>query len=128
VIHIRESFSEVFSIVKEEQDGNLRGIFHCFSGNLHEAEIIIGEGFYLGIGGVITFKNSNLSEVIRQIDINHLVLETDSPYLAPVPKRGQRNESGYLTVIAQKVAEIYNCSVEHVAKVTSENARTIFGI
>jgi len=128
VIHVRDSFEEVYSIVKEEQDGTLRGIFHCFSGSFPDAEKIIGLGFFLGVGGVITFKNSNLSEVIKQVDINHLVLETDSPYLAPVPKRGQRNESSYLSVVAQKVAQIYNCSVENVARVTSENARTLFGI
>jgi len=128
VIHVRDSFEEVYSIVKEEQDGNLKGIFHCFSGTFQDAERITGLGFYLGIGGVITFKNSNLSEVIKQIDIHHLVLETDSPYLAPVPRRGQRNESGYLSVIAQKVAQIHNCPVESVAKITSENARSLFGI
>jgi TatD DNase family protein len=128
VIHVRESFEEVITVVREEQDGTLRGIFHCFNGTLQEAEAITGEGFFLGIGGVVTFKNSNLSEVIKQVDISHLVLETDSPYLAPVPKRGQRNESSYLYVVAQKVAEIKSCSVENIAKVTSENARSLFGI
>ena len=128
VIHVRESFNEVYSIVREEQDGSLRGIFHCFSGTLEEAKKITAEGFFLGIGGVITFKNSNLAEVIQQVDISHLVLETDSPYLAPVPKRGQRNESSYLPAVAKKIAEIHNCSVEQVAKVTSENAKSLFGI
>lgn len=128
VIHVRESFNEVHSVIKELQDGSLRGIFHCFSGTYEEAKKIIGLGFFLGIGGLVTFKNSNLSEIVRQIDISHLVLETDSPYLTPVPKRGQRNECSYLSVIAQKIAGIYAISVEDVAKVTCENARALFGI
>lgn len=128
VIHIRESFDEVYDIVKKAQDGSLKGIFHCFTGSVAEAEKIIGLGFYLGIGGVVTFKNSNLSEVLTHIDIGHLVLETDSPYLAPSPKRGQRNESGNLSLIARKVAEIYAVSVEDVARVTTKNARILFGI
>lgn len=128
VIHVRNSFSEVYDIVSEEQDGSLRGIFHCFSGNETEAEKIIGLGFLLGIGGVVTFKNSNLSEVLKKIDLKHVVLETDSPYLAPVPKRGMRNESSYLVYIAQKIAEIYNVPVEQVADNTTANARSLFGI
>lgn len=128
VIHVRNSFSEVYNIVFEEQDGSLRGIFHCFSGNETEAEKIIGLGFLLGIGGVVTFKNSNLSEVLKKIDLKHVVLETDSPYLAPVPKRGMRNESSYLVYIAQKISEIYNVPVEQVADNTTANARSLFGI
>jgi TatD DNase family protein len=128
VIHVRNSFSDVYNIVSEEQDGSLRGIFHCFSGSETEAEKIIGLGFLLGIGGVVTFKNSNLSEVLKKIDLKHVVLETDSPYLAPVPKRGMRNESSYLVYIAQKIAEIYNVPVEQVADKTTVNARSLFGI
>lgn len=128
VIHIRNSFEEVSKIVQEEQDGNLRGIFHCFSGDETEAKKIIDLGFLLGIGGVLTFKNSNLSDVISKIDLNHLVLETDAPYLAPVPKRGRRNESSYLIYVAQKVAEIYNVPIEKVAEITTKNARELFGI
>jgi TatD DNase family protein len=128
VIHLRNSFKEVYKIVEEEQDGTLKGIFHCFTGSETEAKKIIDQGFIIGIGGVITFKNSDLDKVIESIDIKNLVLETDSPYLAPVPKRGRRNESSYLVYVAQKVAEIYNVPVELVAKITTANARGLFGI
>ncbi len=128
VIHLRNSFDEVYNIVKEEQDGTLKGIFHCFSGDEKEARKIVDLGFLLGIGGVITFKNSTLSEVLKKVDINKLVLETDSPYLAPDPKRGRRNESSYLIFIAQKLAEIYEVPVEKVAEITTANARNLFGI
>lgn len=128
VIHLRNSFDEVFEIVQEEQDGLLKGIFHCFSGDEIEAKKIIDLGFLLGIGGVLTFKNSNLSKVIEKIDLKHLVLETDSPYLAPVPKRGRRNESSYLAYIAQKLAEVYQIPVEEVAEITTSNACNMFGI
>ena len=128
VIHLRNSFNEVYEIVNEEQDGSLKGIFHCFSGNESEAQQIIDLGFLLGIGGVVTFKNSNLKQIIEKIDLKHLVLETDSPYLSPVPKRGQRNESSYLVYIAQKVAETYGIRVEQVAEITTINARNLFGI
>lgn len=128
VIHLRNSFNEVYEIVKEEQDGSLKGIFHCFSGNEDEAGKIIDLGFLLGIGGVLTFKNSSLSEVIKKIDLKHLVLETDAPYLTPVPKRGRRNESSFLVYIAQKLAETFQIPVEKVAKITTSNARELFGI
>ena len=128
VIHVRNSFKEVFKIVKEEQDGNLRGIFHCFTGNEKEAAKVVDLGFLLGIGGVVTFKNSNLEKVIGKSDLSNLVLETDSPYLAPVPKRGRRNESSYLVYVAQKIAEIFDVPVEKVAEVTTANARNLFGI
>lgn len=128
VVHVRNSFEEVYEIVKEEQDGSLKGIFHCFSGDVVEAQKIIALGFLLGIGGVLTFKNSNLDEVIKKIDLKHLVLETDAPYLAPVPKRGRRNESSYLVYIAQRLAEIYSIPVEEVAEITTINARNLFGI
>jgi TatD DNase family protein len=128
VIHVRNSFNEVFSILKEELDGTLTGIFHCFSGRINEAKRIIGFGFKLGIGGVVTYKNSYLPETLKQVDIHHLVLETDSPYLSPVPFRGERNECSYLTFIAQKVAEIYDTSMEEVGKITSENVVNLFGI
>ena len=128
VVHVRNSFEEVYEIVKEEQDGSLKGIFHCFSGDEVEAQKIIELGFLLGIGGVLTFKNSNLGEVIEKIDLKHLVLETDAPYLAPVPKRGRRNESSYLVYIAQRLAEIYSIPVEEVAEITTINARNLFGI
>ncbi len=128
VIHVRDSFNEVFNIVEEEQDGNLKGIFHCFAGSIEEAWKIIGLGFKLGIGGVVTFKNSNLKEVLKEIDINHLVLETDSPYLAPVPFRGKRNESAYIQYIAKQVAGIYQLPIDKVAEITSKNVEKLFNI
>lgn len=128
VIHVRESFNEVYSIIKEEQDGTLNGVFHCFTGNETEARQIIDLGFLLGIGGVVTFKTSNLSEVLKPFTVQNLVLETDAPYLTPVPKRGKRNESAYLVYVAQAVAKIFDVSVSEVAQITSENARNLFGI
>lgn len=128
VIHVRESFNEVYEIVKEEQDGNLKGIFHCFSGDEAEARKIVELGFFLGIGGVLTYKNSNLHQVLKNIDLRNLVLETDAPYLAPDPKRGKRNESSYLVYVAQKVAEIYQLSFNEIAEITTSNSRKLFGI
>jgi TatD DNase family protein len=128
VIHVRESFSEVYSILKEEQDGTLKGIFHCFTGTEPEARQVIDAGFLLGIGGVITFKNSDLADVIKNIPVQSLVLETDAPYLTPDPKRGKRNESAYLVYVAQAVAKVYGISVNDIAQITSENARSLFGI
>jgi TatD DNase family protein len=128
VIHVRESFNEVYSILKDEQDGTLKGIFHCFSGNETEARQVIEAGFLLGIGGVITFKNSSLADLIKTIPVQSLVLETDAPYLAPVPKRGKRNESAYLVYVAQAVAKVYDISVNEIAQITSDNARSLFGI
>ncbi|MCK3685916.1 TatD family hydrolase [Maribellus sp. YY47] len=128
VIHVRNSFDETYQIVKEEQDGSLRGAFHCFTGTAEEAQKVVELGFYLGIGGVLTFKNSNLDEVISSVNIDKLVLETDAPYLSPEPKRGKRNESSYLVYVAQKLAEIYNISVTRVAEITTTNARGLFEI
>jgi TatD DNase family protein len=106
----------------------VRGIFHCFSGSYESATEIINAGFYLGIGGVVTYKNAGLVDVLSKIDLQHLVLETDAPYLSPVPFRGKRNESSYLKYVVEKLAEIKNCSVETVAKITTENAEKIFGL
>lgn len=128
VIHERESFDEIISIVKEEQDGNLRGIFHCFTGSEEEAVKITDLGFMLGIGGVATFKNSNLTDVLKTVSLKNLVIETDAPYLTPAPKRGKRNESAYLVYVAQAVAKIYDISVNDIAEITTENARSLFGI
>lgn len=128
VVHVRNSFEETYQIVKEEQDGSLKGTFHCFTGSAAEAQKVVDLGFFLGVGGVLTFKNSNLEEVFSTVDIDKLVLETDAPYLAPVPKRGKRNESSYLVYIAQKLAEIYNISVTRVAEITTTNARGLFEI
>ena len=128
VIHTRKSFNEVYEIVHEMNDENLHGIFHCFSGTAEEAKKIteLG-GFKMGIGGVLTFKNSGLDKVVQEIDMKHLVLETDSPYLAPVPHRGKRNESGYLKFVAEKLAELKNIRVEEVEEITTKNAFEIFG-
>lgn len=128
VIHVRDSFEETYRIVKEEQDGTLKGIFHCFTGNETEAQKVIDVGFHLGIGGVVTFKNSNLDKVLQKTGVENLVLETDAPYLAPVPKRGKRNESSYLVFIAQKLAEIYNVPLTRIAEITTQNARKLFEI
>jgi TatD DNase family protein len=129
IIHVRESFTEVFEILDQMNDSSLKGVFHCFSGNYEQAlKIIEYGGFKLGIGGVVTFKNSGLDKVISQIDLEHLVLETDAPYLAPVPFRGQRNECSYILNIAQKIAEIYQTSVEKVAEITSRNAICLFNL
>jgi TatD DNase family protein len=128
VIHCREAFNEVFEVLQQEKDENLRGIFHCFTGNVEQAHEVIDLGFYLGIGGVITYKNAGLAEVVAQIDLNRIVLETDSPYLAPVPHRGKPNESAYLVFVAQKVAEVKQVSIEEVAALTTENSRLIFGV
>lgn len=126
VIHVRNSFDETYKVVKEEQDGSLKGIFHCFTGSKKEAKKVVELGMFLGIGGVLTFKNSNLSDVLKKVDIKNLVLETDSPYLSPEPKRGKRNESAYLTYVAQKVADIYGLPLDEVAEITTANARKIF--
>lgn len=128
VIHCRDAFDEVFQVLKEVQDEKLRGIFHCFTGTLEQAQKIIDLGFYLGIGGVVTYKNSGLDAVVAQIPLAHLVLETDSPYLTPVPYRGKPNESSYLIHIAQKVADLHQISIQELAEITTENSRKIFGI
>ncbi|MGN6531033.1 MAG: TatD family hydrolase [Ginsengibacter sp.] len=126
VIHTRNAMQETIDLVKEYKGKNIFGIFHCFSGTLKNAKEIIDAGFLLGIGGVLTFKNSGLAEVIKDVDLKYLVLETDSPYLAPVPFRGKRNESSYLKYIVQKLAEVKNISVEEVALQTTKNAEEIF--
>lgn len=128
VIHVRDSFEETYKIVKEEQDGTLKGVFHCFTGSEKEAKKVIDVGFFLGIGGVLTFKNSDLSQTISEVNLKNLILETDSPYLAPVPKRGKRNESSYLVYVAQKVADVYNVPLTQVAEITTANARKLFEI
>lgn len=125
-IHTRSSFEDALEIVREEQDGNLRGVFHCFGGTLEEGRQIIDVGFYLGIGGTSTFKKSNASDVLPQLGLNRIILETDSPYLAPVPKRGKRNESAYVRFIAENMATIYETSLSEIAEITSRNAAQLF--
>ncbi len=127
IVHARESLNEIFSVLDNYNSKKLKGIFHCFSGNEEEAHRAIDNGFLLGIGGVLTFKNSSLKDVINKIKLENIVLETDSPYLAPVPFRGKRNESSYLVKVAEKVAEIHNISLEKVESATTENAIKIFG-
>lgn len=127
VIHVRDAFDETLALVDKLNDERLTGVFHCFTGSIAQAHHIISYGnFKLGIGGVITFKNSGLDQVIKEIDAKHLVLETDSPYLAPVPYRGKRNESGYLQLIAQKIADIKSITLEEVIQTTTNNALTVF--
>ena len=129
VIHCRDAFDEIFEILDEENDENMRGIFHCFTGNLEQAQKIINYGgFKLGIGGVVTFKNAGLDKVVEQLDLAHLVLETDAPYLAPVPYRGKRNESAYLIEIATKIASLKQVSLEEVASITTKNSIEVFGV
>ena len=128
VIHCRNSFNEVMEIVSEFKNDALKAIFHCFSGNVEQAEEVIAAGdFKLGIGGVVTFKNSGLDKVVEAIDLKHLVLETDAPYLAPMPYRGKRNQPDYLLLVAQKIAAIKNISIEEVAAVTTQNSVEVFG-
>lgn len=128
-IHVRDSFDEVLAIVDEMNDNNLSGVFHCFTGNEAQANHIINYGgFKLGIGGVVTFKNSGLDKTLRSISIEHLILETDSPYLAPTPYRGKRNESSYVLLVAEKLAEIYGKSLEDIAENTTQNAKELFKI
>lgn len=126
VIHCREAFDEVFEVLEEARDEKLKGILHCFTGNLDQALQAINLGFYLGIGGVVTYKKAGLDEVLKHVPLEKVVLETDSPYLAPVPFRGKPNESSYLVFIAKKLAEIYGVSLEEIASVTTENSRNIF--
>ncbi len=125
-IHTRSSMDVTLDLIEELNDGSLSGVFHCFSGTYEEAVRIIDNGFKLGIGGVITFKNSGLDKVIEHIALEDLLLETDSPYLTPSPNRGLRNECAYILNIAQKVAEVKKTTLEHVAEVTTENALKIF--
>lgn len=128
VIHCRDAFDEQFALLDELKDEKLFGIFHCFTGNLEQAQRAIDLGFYLGIGGVVTFKNAGLDKVVEQIALQHIVLETDAPYLAPVPYRGKPNESSYLIHVAQKVADLQGLTLEEVANITTQNARLVFGI
>ena len=126
VIHCRDSFDEIFEVLDSVKGPLPKGIFHCFTGTLEQANHIIGLGLSLGIGGVATFKNGKIDQFLNQIPMEHIVLETDSPYLAPVPFRGKRNESSYLYHIAQRVAGLYDCALNKVDQVTTANARAIF--
>jgi len=127
-IHCRDAFDELFVLLEELKDAKLFGIFHCFTGTLEQAKRAIDLGFTLGIGGVVTFKKAGLDAVVKEIDLQHIVLETDAPYLAPTPYRGKENESSYLYYIAEKVADLHEVDVSEVASITTENSRRIFGI
>lgn len=127
VIHSRNSIDECIKVVKEHQNGRLKGVFHCFSGNTEQAGQIIDLRFYLGIGGVVTFKNSGLDKVMEKINLDNIVLETDAPYLAPVPFRGKRNEPAYLKYVVNKLAEIKNVTTEEIISATTSNAEKLFG-
>lgn len=127
VIHSRESTRDCIDIVRSKQNGKLTGIFHCYSGTLDEANEIIELGLHLGIGGVVTYKNNPLQDVVKAVPLSSIVLETDAPYLAPVPHRGKRNESAYIPVIAEKIAELKGIAIEELAAVTTANAERIFG-
>lgn len=128
VIHTRDSFDEIYPIVKEEKTDNLKGVFHCFTGTIDEAKKIIDIGFLMGIGGIITFKNAGLAETVQDLPLESLVLETDAPFLTPVPFRGKRNQSAYVTYIAKKLAEVKNMKVDQIAEITSNNAVDLFNL
>lgn len=128
VIHCREAFDEIFEVLETERDESLFGIFHCFTGSFEQAQKAISFNMKLGIGGVVTFKNGKIDAFLNQIPLWHIVLETDSPYLAPAPFRGKRNESSYLTYICDKLAQIYGVSAEEIARTTTENSKMVFGI
>jgi len=126
VIHSRESFDEIFKVLEDYRNTGLRGVFHCFTGKVDQASYAIELGFLLGIGGVVTFKNSGLDKVVKDIDLQHIVLETDSPFLAPMPFRGKRNESAYINIIAKKISDIKNIDIAEIADITTRNANNLF--
>jgi TatD DNase family protein len=128
VIHCRDAFDEIFEILDKENCDKLRGVFHCFTGTLEQAKRAIDLGFVLGIGGVVTFKNGGIDKFLNQIDLKYIVLETDSPYLAPVPYRGKRNESSYIMYVVEKLSEIYGLSKEEIADITTKNAEKVFAL
>jgi len=128
VIHCRESFDEIFEILEAEKGADLFGIFHCFTGTLEQARRAISLNMKLGIGGVVTFKNGKIDTFLNEFDLKHIVLETDSPYLAPVPFRGKRNESAYIIKVVEKLSKIYGRDQKEIAGITTQNAMEIFGI
>jgi TatD DNase family protein len=128
VIHCRDAFDEIFEVLESEKGEDLRGIFHCFTGTLEQAKQAISYNMKLGIGGVATFKNGKIDKFLNEIDLKHIVLETDAPYLAPKPFRGKRNESAYITNVLDKLVDIYNISYEEIAEITTQNSKEVFGI
>ena len=128
VIHCREAFDEIFEILDKENCNKLRGVFHCFTGTQEQAKKAISLGFFLGIGGVVTFKNGGIDKFLNQIDLKHIVMETDSPYLAPVPYRGKRNESSYIIYVLEKLSQLYKLPKEQIAIITTNNAEKMFSL
>lgn len=128
VIHCRESFDEIFEVLEEEKGDDLFGIFHCFTGTLEQAQRAISYNMKLGIGGVVTFKNGKIDQFLNQIDLKHIVLETDSPYLAPTPYRGKRNESSYIINVLDKLSYIYGISITEIANITTANSKEVFKV
>ena len=128
VIHCRDAFDEIFEVLETEKSDDLFGIFHCFTGTLEQAKKAISYNMKLGIGGVATFKNGKIDKFLNQIDIKHIVLETDSPYLAPTPYRGKRNESSYITQVVDKLVDIYGLSFQEISEITTQNSKDIFGV
>lgn len=128
VIHCREAFDEIFEVLETEKDDALYGIFHCFTGTLYQAKQALSYNMKLGIGGVATFKNGKIDRFLNEIDLKHIVLETDAPYLSPVPYRGKRNESAYIIEVLNKLSEIYQVSEEEIAQITTSNSKSIFGV
>lgn len=128
VIHCREAFDEIFEILEEEKSDDLFGIFHCFTGTIEQAHQALSYNMKLGIGGVATFKNGKIDQFLKEIDLKHIVLETDAPYLAPKPFRGKRNESSYILKVVEKLSEIYTISEEKIADITTENSKAVFGV
>jgi len=128
VIHCRDAFDEIFEVLESEKGEDLRGIFHCFTGTLEQAKQAISYNMKLGIGGVVTFKNGKIDKFLNQIDLKHIVLETDAPYLAPTPYRGKRNESSYITNVIDKLVDIYDLTFQEIAEITTQNSRDIFGV
>ena len=128
VIHCRDAFDEIFEVLETEKGDDLFGIFHCFTGTIEQAHKAISYNMKLGIGGVATFKNGKIDQFLNEIDLKHIVLETDAPYLAPVPFRGKRNESAYIVHVLEKLSYIYGISVEEIASITTRNSQNVFGI
>ena len=128
VIHCRDAFNEIFEVLETEKGNDLRGIFHCFTGTLEQAKTAISYNMKLGIGGVATFKNGKIDKFLNEIDLKHIVLETDSPYLAPTPYRGKRNESAYITNVVDKLVDIYGLSFNEIAEITTQNSKDVFGV
>ena len=126
-IHCRDAFDEVLEILEQEKSAELWGIFHCFTGDFNQAKQAVSCWMKLGIGGVATFKNGKINQFLNEIDLKHIVLETDAPYLAPIPYRGKRNESSYIKLIAEKLSEIYELPIEDIAAITTQNSKDVFG-